>query len=74
MDGSFAPAKKGATESEKTKRGKGTKWMGGGRRPGCSFGRLPSLCIPGGGQARRENARGDPREAATSCGTPATET
>jgi transposase len=27
MDGSFAPAKKGAPQSEKTKRGKGTKWM-----------------------------------------------
>jgi len=27
LDGSFAPAKKGAAESEKPKRGKGTKWM-----------------------------------------------
>jgi len=27
LDGSFAPAKKGAQESGKTKRGKGTKWM-----------------------------------------------
>jgi transposase len=27
LDGSFAPAKKGARKSEKTKRGKGTKWM-----------------------------------------------
>jgi transposase len=27
LDGSFAPAKKGATKSGKTKRGKGTKWM-----------------------------------------------
>jgi hypothetical protein len=28
-------------------------WRLRDRRPGCSSGRLPSLCIPGGGQARR---------------------
>jgi hypothetical protein len=42
LGGSFAPAKKGAPESEKPS-GERNEVDGGGRRPGCSFGILPSL-------------------------------
>ena len=73
LGGSFAPAKKGAAES-KNQAGQGAEVDGGGRRPRSSFGRLPSLCIPGGGQARRENARGDPCKAETPWRAAATET
>jgi transposase len=50
LDGSFAPAKKGAAESEKPS----------GRRPRSSSGKLPSLCIPGGSQTRGDDAGDDP--------------
>src|SRR5207245_9733222 len=43
---------------------------GGGRRHGSSFGRLPSLCIPGGGPPRGDDARNDRRRTTTSCGPP----
>ncbi len=59
LDGSFAPAKKGAAESEKPS-GARDEVDGGGRRPRSSSGKLPSLCIPGGGQARGNDACSDP--------------
>ena len=73
LDGSFAPAKKGALESGKPS-GQGDEVDGGGRRPRCSSGKLPSLCIPGGSPARGNDARGDPRRPNPSCGATATET
>ncbi len=78
LDGSFAPAKKGAAESEKllprkkglrsrkNQAGQGDEVDGGGRRPRSSFGRVPSLCIPGGSPARGNDARDDPGRAASS--------
>ncbi len=65
LDGSFAPAKKGL-RSRKNQAGQGDEVDGGGRRRGCSSGRLPSLCIPGGSPARGNDARGDPGRAASS--------
>ena len=64
MDGSFAPAKKGAAESERPSgaRGRSGWWRSTDR---VFLWKLPSLCIPGGSHARRENARIDPRDAAT---------
>src|SRR5882762_3786348 len=41
---------------------------GGGRRPRSSFGKLPSLCIPGGSPTRGNGARDDPGRAASSRG------
>jgi len=72
LDGSFAPAKKGAAVSE-NQAGQGDEVDGGGRRPGSSFGRPPSLCIPGGSPARGDDARGHPRRAASPCGPTAAE-
>ncbi len=68
IDGSFAPAKKGAPQIGPTKRGKGTKGMGTGRWRGYSAGSIPGRGVPGGGHAPREHAResADPREARTS--------
>src|ERR1700739_4040778 len=82
LDGSFAPAKKGATPSGKQKgrrrrksqAGQGDEVDGGGRRRGCSSGRPPSLCIPGGSQARGDDARRDPRKTAASPGKTAAKT
>src|SRR5213594_3525969 len=51
LDGSFAPAKRGR-RCRKNQAVQGDVVDGGGRRPGCSSGRPPSLCIPGGGQTR----------------------
>ena len=56
IDGSFAPAKKGALTSEKQKR-KRNKVDGGGRRPGYSSGKPPCLGIARRSHARRKNAR-----------------
>jgi len=71
LDGSFAPAKKGAAKSKK-QAGQGDEVDGGGRRPRSSSGKLPSLCLPGGSPTRRDDARGDPRRAESSRGpTPA---
>ena len=53
LDGSFAPAKKGA-RSRKNQAGQGDEVDGGGRRRGCSSGRPPLFCIPGGSPARGE--------------------
>src|SRR4029077_9449901 len=65
LDGSFAPAKKGAPESEKPSGARGRS--GGGRRRGGSSGRPPLFCIPGGSQTRRDDARLDPRRPTPSC-------
>src|SRR5580700_6752994 len=72
LDGSFAPAKKGL-RSRKNQAGQGDEVDGGGRRPRCSSGKLPSLCIPGGSQTRGNDARDDPGRTASSRGTSATE-
>ena len=47
LDGSFAPAKKGL-RSRKNQARQRDEVDGGGRRPRCSCGKLPSLCILGG--------------------------
>ena len=59
LDGSFAPAKKGRW-GRQNQAGQGDEVDGGGRRRGCSSGKAPGLCVPGGSQTRRENARRDP--------------
>jgi len=46
IDGSFAPAKKGAPQIGPTKRGKGTKGMGTGRWRGYSAGSIPNAASP----------------------------
>src|ERR1700675_2094392 len=66
LDGSFAPAKKGAAESE-NQAGQGDEVDGGGRRPRSSSGKLPSLCLSGGSQTRGDNARRNPGRANPSC-------
>jgi transposase len=65
LDGSFAPAKKGALESEQPS-GQGNE-VDGGRRPRSSSEKLPSLCIPGGSPARGNDARGHPCRPHPSC-------
>jgi hypothetical protein len=55
LDGSFAPTKKEAQESGKPS-GQGHEVDGGGRRPGCSFGR-PSFTLP----PRRKSGSRKPR-------------
>src|ERR1700674_4532247 len=72
LDGSFASAKKGAAESG-NQAGQGDEVDGGGRRRGCSSGRPPLFCIPGGSPARGDDARVDPRRPAASRGAPAPE-
>src|SRR5713101_6468269 len=72
LDGSFAPAKKGLW-SRKNQAGQGDEVDGGGRRRGCSFGRPPSLCIPGGSPARGDDARDHPCRPAASSGPSAAE-
>ncbi len=67
LDGSFAPAKKGR-RSRKNQAGQGDEVDGGGRRRGCSSGRPPLFCIPGGSPARGDDAGDDPRKPAPSCG------
>jgi len=64
LDGSFAPAKKGAAKSE-NQAGQGYEVDGGGRRRGCSFGKAALLCIPERGPARGRNAHVDPGDPAT---------
>jgi hypothetical protein len=54
-------------------REKGGEVDGGGRRRGCSSGRPPSLCLPGGSATRGADARGDPFRTASSCGPTAAE-
>src|ERR1700675_4404257 len=72
LDGSFAPAKKGAAESE-NQAGQGDEVDGGGRRPRSSSGKLPSLCIPGGSQTRGDDACDDPSRTESSGGPSAAE-
>ena len=77
LDGSFAPAKKGAAESAKPSGARGRRgWWGSIRQltDGYSSGRLPSLCFPVGGPARRGDASVDPRRAAASARPTAPET
>src|SRR5208282_3624495 len=45
----------------KNQAGQGDEVDGGGRRPRSSFGKLPSLCLPGGSPARGNDARDHPR-------------
>jgi len=61
LDGSFAPAKKGARRSGKTKRGKGTKWNGIGRRSRYSAGSSAGKCLSGRSYACGRHARPSPR-------------
>ena len=72
LDGSFAPAKKGARKSEKPSGARGRS-DGGGRRPRNSFGGPPLFCVPVGSPARGNDARGDPCRPATSRGPSASE-
>ncbi len=65
LDGSFAPAKKGARKLEKPS-GARHEVDGGGRRPGCSSGKATLLCIAQRSPARGRNARVDSCEPATS--------
>jgi hypothetical protein len=60
--------------SRKNQAGQGDEVDGGGRRRGCSSGRPPSLCFPGGSPARGRNARDDPGRPVPSRGPTATET
>jgi hypothetical protein len=71
LDGSFASATKGLRSR---KNQPGDEVDGGGRRPRSSSGKLPSLCIPGGSQTRGNDARDNPRRAASSRGSSEAET
>src|SRR6266571_4464438 len=66
LDGSFAPAKKGAAGSEKPSgaRGRSGWWWSTAR---VFLWETPSLCIPGGSPPRGDDARGDPRRSASPC-------
>src|SRR6266436_6709554 len=71
--GALLPRKKGL-RSRKNQAGQGDEVDGGGRRPRYSFGRVPSLCIPGGSPARGNDARDDPRRSVSSCRASSAET
>src|SRR5579863_9228850 len=66
------PRKKGL-RSRKNQAGQGDEVDGGGRRHGCSSGRPPLFCIPGGGQTRGDDAGVDPRRPTASRGASAPE-
>jgi len=72
LDGSFAPAKKGAAVSEKPSgaRGRSGWWWSTAR---VFLWETTSLCLPGGSPARGDDARGHPRRAASPCGPTAAE-
>ena len=70
----FCSSEKKGRWSRENQAGQGDEVDGGGRRPRSSFGKLPSLCIPGGSPARGNDARGDPRRPNPPCGATATET
>ncbi len=65
--GVLLPRKKGL-RSRKNQAGQGDEVDGGGRRPRSSFGKLPSLCNPGGSHTRGNDAGDDPGRAASSRG------
>jgi len=65
--------RKKGLRSRKNQAGQGDEVDGGGRRPRSSSGKLPSLCIPGGSQARGDDAGDDPGRAASSRGSTSAE-
>jgi len=69
----FCSGEKKGLRSRKNQAGQGDEVDGGGRRRGCSSGKLPSLCIPGGSQTCGNDARLDPRRPTPSCGPPEAE-
>ena len=52
--------RKRGRQSRENQAGQGHEVDGGGRPPGSSFGKLPGLCVPGGGPTRGKDTEGDP--------------